>query len=105
MPVQVHPIAQAATFLATGPGNSQAEARPWRQADPGGEDVPRGLDTGVAGEGQQHLPRSLTGGSVQKTVEQMDANAADKCLKRLAKDTAELAAETEQARSQARSRK
>ena len=37
---------------------------------------------------------------MQKTVEQMDENAADKCLKRLAKDTAELAAETEQARSQ-----
>ena len=47
----------------------------------------------------------LTGGSVQKTVEQMDENAADKRLKRLAKDTAELAAETEKAMSQARPRK
>ena len=35
----------------------------------------------------------------------MDENAADKRLKRLTKDTAELAAETEQARSRARPRK
>jgi hypothetical protein len=35
----------------------------------------------------------------------MDESTANKCLKQLTKDTLELAAETEQARSQGRPRK
>jgi len=44
-------------------------------------------------------------GTMKKTVEQMDENTANKCLKQLTKDTVELAAEIEQARSQVRPQK
>ena len=105
MPVQVHPIAQAAAFLTTGPGTPKEKLvlggkLIWAARTLPGDWTPELL------ERANGIYRGLlTGGSVQKTVEQMDENTADKCLKQLAKDTAELAAETEQARSQARPRK
>ena len=101
MPVQVHPIAQAAAFLATGPGTAKQKLvlggkLIWAARTYPGDWTPELL------ERANSIYRSLlTGGSVQKTVEQMDENAASKCLKQLTKDTAELAAETERARSQA----
>ena len=46
----------------------------------------------------------VKGGSLLKTVELMDEDTAEKCLKQLTKDTVELAAEVE-ARSQTRPQK
>ncbi len=105
MPVQVHPIAQAATFLATGPGTPKQKLVLGGKLIQAARTFPGDWTPELRERASSIYRGLLTGGSVQKTVEQMDANAADKCLKRLAKDTAELAAETEQARSQARSRK
>ena len=105
MPVQVHPIAQAATFLTSGPGTAKEKLvlggkLIWAARTLPGDWTPELL------ERANSIYRGLSkGGTVQKTVEQMDENTANKCLKQLTKDTAELAAEIEQARSQARPRK
>jgi len=105
MPVQLHSITEAAAFLTTGPGTAKeklvlggklifaARLRP-------GDWPPHLLER--ANSIYQGL---LKGGNVKKTVEQMDENTANRCLKQLAKDTAELAEELEQARSKKRLRK
>jgi hypothetical protein len=101
----LHPIAQVATFLTTGPGTPRERLvlggkLIWAAATLAGDWTPDLL------ERANSLYRGLLkGGTVRKTVEQMDENTVNKCLKQLAKDTAELAAEIEQARSRARPRK
>ena len=105
MPLQVHPIAQAATFLTTGPGTPKEKLvlggkLIWAARTLPGDWTPELL------ERANGIYRGLlTDGSVKKTVGRMDENTANKCLKQLVKDTAELAAETEQARSRTRPRK
>ena len=103
MPVQLHPIAQAAAFLTTGPGT------PKQKLVLGGKLIWAARTYGDWSpdllERASNIYRGLvTEGSVRRTVRQMDENTANKRLKQLAKDTAELAAETEQARRQARPR-
>ena len=105
MPVQLHPIAQAANFLTTGPGTPKEKLilggkLIWAARALSGDWTPELL------ERANSIYRGLLkDGTMQKTVEQMDENTASKCLKQLTKDTVELAAEIEKARSQGRPRK
>jgi len=105
MPVQLHPIAQAADFLMTGPGT------PKEKIILGGKLVfaARALSgdwTPDLLERANSIYRGLVkDGTMQKTVERMDENAAGRCLKQLTKDMVELAAEIEQARSRGRPRR
>ena len=105
MPVQLHPIAQAANFLTTGPGMPKEKLilggkLLWAAKTLSGDWTPDLL------ERANSIYRGLVkDGTVQKTVEQMDENTANKCLKQLTKDTVELAAEIDQAKSQDRPRK
>ncbi|MGD0898866.1 MAG: hypothetical protein ABR915_13595 [Thermoguttaceae bacterium] len=105
MPVQLHPIAQAANFLTTGPGTPKEKLiiggkLIWAAKTLAGDWTPNLL------EKANSIYRGLVkDGTVQKTVEQMDENTANKCFKQLTKDTVELAGEIEQARSQARPHK
>ena len=105
MAVQVHPIAQAAAFLTSGPGTPKEKLVLGGKLIWAARTLPGDWTPDLLERANSIYRGLLTGGTVQKTVEQMDENAANKCLKQLAKDTAELAAETEQARSQARLRK
>ena len=105
MPVQLHPIAQAATFLTTGPGTPKEKLVLGGKLIWAARTLPGDWTPDLLERANSIYRGLLTGGTVQKTVEQMDENTANKCLKQLAKDTAELAAEIEQARSQARPRK
>ena len=105
MPVQLHPIAQAANFLTTGPGT------PKQKLILGGKLI--WIARTLPGDWTPDLlerANSIYGGllkdsTLKKTVGQMDQNTANKCLKQLTKDTVELAAECEQARSQGRPHK
>jgi hypothetical protein len=103
MPVQLLPIAQAANFLTTGSGTPKEKLvlggkLIWAARTLLGDWTPELL------ERANNIYRGLTkAGTVQKTVELMDENTADKCLKQLTKDTVELAAEVAQVRSQGRS--
>lgn len=105
MPVQLHPIAQAADFLTTGPGT------PKEKIILGGKLIfaARALCgdwTPDLLERANSIYRGLVkDGTMQKTVEQMDENTANKCLKQLTNDMVELAAEIEQARSKGRPHK
>jgi hypothetical protein len=100
MPEQLHLIAQAANFLTTGPGTPKEKLilggkLIWAARILSDDWTPDLL------ERANSIYRGLwKDGIVQKTVEQMDENTAKKCLKQLTKDTVELAAEIEQARSQ-----
>ena len=105
MPVQVHPIALAATFLTTGPGSPKEKLILGGKLIFAAKILPGDWTPELLERVNSIYRGLLKGGSVRKTVEQMDENAANKCLKQLAKDTTELAAEIEQARSQARPRK
>ncbi len=102
MPVQSHPIAQAATFLTTGPGTPKEKLVLGGKLIWAARLLPEDWTPDLLERANGIYQGLLTGGSVRRTVKQMDENTADKRLKRLAKDTAELAAEIEQARSQAR---
>ena len=105
MPVQLLPIAQAAAFLTTGPGTSKEKLvlggkLIWAARMLPGDWTPDLL------ERANSIYRGLVkDGTVRKTVELMDETTANKCLKQITKDTVELAAEIEQVRSQARSRR
>jgi hypothetical protein len=102
MPTQLHPIAQAAAFLTTGPGTSKEKLilgskLIWAAKTLSGDWAPNLL------ERANSICRGLmTDGTVQRTVEQMDESTADKRLKQFREDTVELAAAIEQVRSQAR---
>ena len=105
MPDQLHLIAQAANFLTSGPGTSKEKLilggkLIWAARTLSGDWTPDLL------ERANSIYRGLLkDGTVQKTVEQMDENTANKCFKQLTKDTVELAAEIAQARSQDRPHK
>lgn len=105
MPDQLHLIAQAANFLTSGPGTSKEKLilggkLIWAARTLSGDWTPDLL------ERANRIYRGLLkDGTVQKTVEQMDENTANKCFKQLTKDTVELAAEIAQARSQDRPHK
>ena len=105
MPVQLHPIAQAANFLTSGPGTSKEKLilggkLIWAARTLPGDWTPDLLERATS------IYRGLLkDGTVQKTVEQMDENTANKCIKQLTKEMVELAAEIEQARSQGRRHK
>jgi hypothetical protein len=100
MSISPHPVEQAASFLTTGPGT------PKEKLILGGKLVRAAMMfskdwTPDLLEMANSIYRGLLkGGTVQKTVEQMDENTANKCLKQLTKDTVELATDIEQARSQ-----
>ena len=102
MPVQLHPIVQAATFLTTGPGTSKEKLILGGKLIWAARTLPGGWTPDLLERANSIYRGLLTGGTVQKTVEQMDENTANKCLKQLAKDTAELAAGIEKVRSQGR---
>jgi hypothetical protein len=105
MPVQLHPITQAAAFLTTGPGTPKEKLIVGGKLIWAARICPGDWPPDLLERANSICRGLLKGGTVQKTVEQMDENTANKCLKQLAKDTAELAAEIEQARSQKRPRK
>ena len=105
MPVQEHPIAQAATFLTTGPGTPKEKLILGGKLIWAARMLPGDWTPDLLEKANGIYRGLLKGGTVQKTVEQMDENAANKCLKQLAKVTTELAAEIEQARSRARLRR
>ena len=101
MPDQLHLIAQAANFLTTGTGTPKEKLilggkLIWAARILSDEWTPDLL------ERANSIYRGLVkDGIFQKTViEKMDENTAKKRLKQLTKDTVELAAEIEQARSQ-----
>ena len=98
MPVQVHPIALAATFLATGPGTPKQKLILGGKLIWAARTYPGDWTPDLLEKANSIYRGLLKGGTLQKAVEQMDENTANKCLQQLAKDTAELAAETEQAR-------
>ena len=99
MSISPHPIALAANVLTTGPGTPKEKLvlggkLIWAARILPGDWTPDLL------EKANGIYRGLVkDGTVQKTVEQMDENTANKCLKQLTKDTVQLAAEIEQARS------
>ena len=105
MPDQLHLIAEAANFLTSGKGTPKEKLIHggkliWAATILSDDWTPDLL------ERANSIYRGLLkGGTLKKTVEEMDENTANKCLKQLAKDTAELAAEIEKARSRARPRK
>ena len=105
MPVQLNPIAQAANFLTTGPGTPKEKLVLGGKLIWAARTLPGDWTPDLLERANSIYRGLLKGGTVQKTVEQMDENTANKCLKQLAKDTAELAAGIEQARSQNRPRK
>ena len=59
MPVRLHPIVQAAKFLTTGAGTAKEKLILGGTLIGVARSLPRRLDTGLAGEGQQHLPKAL----------------------------------------------
>jgi hypothetical protein len=105
MPVQSNLIAQAATFLASGKGT------PKEKLVVGGKLIWAARTLSVAWtsdvlERADSIYRGLVkGGSLDKTVEEMDENTAQKCLTQLTKDTVELAAKIEQTSRQGRPNK
>ena len=105
MPIQLHPIAQAANFLTTGPGTPKEKLILGGKLLWAARTIPGDWTPELLERANSIYRGLLKGGSVRKTVEQMDENTANKCLKQLARDTAELAAGIEQARSQGRQRK
>jgi hypothetical protein len=105
MPVQLHPIAQAAAYLTTGPGTPKQKLLLGGKLIWAATILPGDWTPDLLERANSIYRGLLKGGTVQKTVEQMDENVANKCLKQLSKDTAELAAEIEQARSRARPRR
>ena len=104
MPVP-HPIAQAANFLTVGPGTPKEKLLLGSKLIWAARTLPGDWTPDLLERANSIYRGLLKGGTVQKTVAQMDENAAKKCLTQLTKDTAELAAEIEQARSQGRPRK
>ena len=104
MPV-LNPIAQAAKLLATGPGTPKEKLVLGGKLIWAARTLPGDWTPDLLERANSIYRGLLKGGTVQKTVEQMDENTANKCLKQLAKDTAELAAGIEQARSQGRPHK
>jgi hypothetical protein len=105
VPLPFHPIAQAADFFT----NSRATPKEklilggkliWAASTLPGNWTPELL------ERANSIYRGLIrGGTLQKTVDQMDESAADACLRQVTKDTVELAAATVQIRSQGRPRR
>jgi hypothetical protein len=101
MPV-LHPIAQAANFLTTGPGTPQEKLvlggkLIWIARTLSGDWTPDLLERA----------NSIYGGllkdsTLKKTVGQMDETTANRCLKQLTKDTTELAAAIEQVKDRGR---
>jgi len=99
MPISPHPIALAANFLTIGLGTPKEKLvlggkLIWAARTLSDDWTPDLLE-----KANSIYRGLLKGGTVLKTVEQMDENTANKCLKQLTKDTVQLAAEIEQARS------
>lgn len=104
MPV-LNPIAQAAKLLTTGSGTPKEKLLLGGKLLWAARTIPGDWTPDLLARANSIYRGLLKGGAVRKTVEQMDENTANKCLKQLAKDTTELAAGIEQARSQGRSYK
>jgi hypothetical protein len=102
MPEQLHLIAQTANFLTTGPGTPKEKLILGGKLIWAARILPGDWTPDLLERANSIYRGLLKDGNVQKTVEQMDENTAKKCLKQLTKDTVELAAEIEQARSQGR---
>ena len=105
MPIQLHPIAQAANFLTSGRGTSKEKLIHGGKLIWVARVFPGDWTPDLLARANSIYRSLFTGGTVQKTVEQMDENAASKCLKQLTKDVVQLAAEMEQGRSQGRPQK
>ena len=105
MPISPHPIALAANFLTTGPGTPKEKLILGGKLIWAARILPGDWTPDLLERANSIYGGLLIGGTVQRTVEQMDENTANKCLKQLTKDTVELAAEIEQARSQGRPHK
>jgi hypothetical protein len=105
MPVQLHPIAQAASFLTTGRGTPKEKLVLGGKLLWAARTLPGNWTPDLLERANSIYRGLLKDGTVQKTVEKMDENTADKCLKQVTKDTVELAAEIEQTRGLGRPRK
>ena len=104
MPVP-NPIAQAVKSLTTGSGTAKEKLRLGSKLLWAARTIPGNWTPELLERANRIYGGLLQGGSVHKRLEEMDENAANKCLKQLAKDMVELAAEIERARSQGRPRK
>ncbi|MGO8690329.1 MAG: hypothetical protein ACLQLG_11910 [Thermoguttaceae bacterium] len=109
MPVPLHPIAQAAAFLASGPGTPKQKLVLGGKLIWAAKTYPEAWTPELLERANGIYRGLLTGGTVKRTVAEMDDSVADKRLKQIAKDTAELAAEMaveiQQARGRARPRR
>jgi hypothetical protein len=105
MPIRLHPIAQAANFLTSGPGTPKEKLILGGKLIWAARVIPGDWTPDLLERANSIYRSLLNAGSVQRTVEQMDENTANKCLKQLTKDTVELAAAIEQAGGQARPRR
>jgi hypothetical protein len=105
MPVQLHPIAQAADFLTTGPGTPKEKLVIGGKLIWVARALPGNWTPDLLERANSIYRGLLQGSTLKNTVERMDETTANKCLKQLTKDTVELAAGIEQARSQGRPRK
>ena len=101
MPIP-NPIAQAVKSLTTGLGTPKEKLRLGGKLLWAARTIPGNWTPELLGRANRIYGGLLQGGSLHRRLEQMDENAANKCLKQLAKDMAELAAGIEQARSQGR---
>lgn len=104
MPV-LNPIAQAAKLLTTGSGTAKEKLLLVGKLLWAATTIPGDWTPDLLARANSIYRGLLRGSTLRNAVEEMDENAASKCVKQLAKDTAELAAAIEQVRSRGRRRK